>query len=152
MHFAHFDIKLFRIRVLTKAQTADPRKRKLNLTVFTLVSWLLSLAILRLLTQGRLSRINAWLGGAVWLMELALFVPAVIFTRRDNVLTPCAVSQLIYRIEKVLPSLYNLNSFMQSYKIIRMRIIRWRIFYSFLREDQLSQTLLASSIKGAQGA
>lgn len=79
MHFAHFDIILFCIRVLTKVRTADPRKRKLNLTVFTLVSWLLSLAILQLLTQGRLSRINAWLGGAVWLMELALFVPAVIF-------------------------------------------------------------------------
>ena len=117
MHFAHFDIILFCIRVLTKVRTADPRKRKLNLTVFTLVSWLLSLAILRLLTQGRLSRINAWLGGAVWLMELALFVPAVIFTRRDNVLTPCAVSQLIYRIKKVLPSLYELKIMCKDKKL-----------------------------------
>ena len=48
----------------------------LNLTVFTLVSWLLSLAILRLLTQGHLSRIDAWLGGAVWLMELVLIAVA----------------------------------------------------------------------------
>lgn len=48
----------------------------LNLTVFTLVSWLLSLAILRLLTQGRLSRVDAWLGGAVWAVEMVLIAAA----------------------------------------------------------------------------
>lgn len=48
----------------------------LNLTVFTLVSWLLSLAILRLLTQGRLSRVDAWLGGAVWATLTALIAAA----------------------------------------------------------------------------
>ena len=48
----------------------------LNLTVFTLVSWLLSLAILRLLTQGRLSRVDAWLGGAVWAVETVLIAAA----------------------------------------------------------------------------
>ena len=48
----------------------------LNLTVFTLVSWLLSLAILRLLTQGRLSRVDAWLGGGVWVAETVLIVAA----------------------------------------------------------------------------
>ena len=48
----------------------------LNLTVFTLVSWLLSLAILRLLTQGRLSRMDAWLGGGVWAAETVLIAAA----------------------------------------------------------------------------
>ena len=48
----------------------------LNLTVFTLVSWLLSLAILRLLTQGRLSRMDAWLGGGVWAVETVLIAAA----------------------------------------------------------------------------
>ena len=48
----------------------------LNLTVFTLVSWLLSLAILRLLTQGRLSRVDAWLGGGVWATLTALIAAA----------------------------------------------------------------------------
>ena len=48
----------------------------LNLTVFTLVSWLLSLAILRLLTQGRLSRVDAWLGGGVWAAETVLIAAA----------------------------------------------------------------------------
>lgn len=44
----------------------------LNLTVFTLVSWLLSLVVLRLLTQGRLNLLDKWLGGGVWLTELVL--------------------------------------------------------------------------------
>ena len=44
----------------------------LNLVVFTLVSWLLSLAVLWLLTQGRLRRTDAWLGGGVWMTELAM--------------------------------------------------------------------------------
>ncbi len=44
----------------------------LNLGVFTLVSWLLSLAVLRLLTQGRLNLLDKWLGGGVWLTELVL--------------------------------------------------------------------------------
>lgn len=48
----------------------------LNLTVFTLVSWLLSLAILRLLTQGRLNRMDAWLGGGVWAAETVLIAAA----------------------------------------------------------------------------
>jgi len=48
----------------------------LNLTVFTLVSWLLSLAILRLLTRGRLSRMDAWLGGGVWAAETVLISAA----------------------------------------------------------------------------
>lgn len=48
----------------------------LNLTVFTLVSWLLSLAILRLLTQGSLSRMDAWLGGGVWAAETVLIAAA----------------------------------------------------------------------------
>jgi len=48
----------------------------LNLTVFTLVSWLLSLAILRLLTPGRLSLLDRWLGGAVWISELVLISAA----------------------------------------------------------------------------
>ena len=48
----------------------------LNLTVFTLVSWLLSLAILRLLTQGSLSRVDAWLGGGVWATETVLIAAA----------------------------------------------------------------------------
>lgn len=48
----------------------------LNLTAFTLVSWLLSLAILRLLTQGRLKRIDTWLGGAVWLTEMVIIAAA----------------------------------------------------------------------------
>ena len=50
----------------------------LNLTVFTLVSWLLSLAVLRLLTPGRLSLIDKWLGGAVWLAELVLITMAAL--------------------------------------------------------------------------
>ena len=48
----------------------------LNLTVFTLVSWLLPLAVLRLLTQGRPNRLDTWLGGAVWLTELMLIAVA----------------------------------------------------------------------------
>ena len=44
----------------------------LNLTVFSLVSWLLSLVVLRLLTQGRLNLLDKWLGGGVWLTELVL--------------------------------------------------------------------------------
>ena len=48
----------------------------LNLTLFTLVSWLLSLAILRLLTQGSLSRVDAWLGGGVWATLTVLIVAA----------------------------------------------------------------------------
>lgn len=50
----------------------------LNLTVFTLVSWLLSLAVLRLLTPGRLNRMDKWLGGAVWLTELVLITIAAL--------------------------------------------------------------------------
>ncbi len=50
----------------------------LNLTVFTLVSWLLSLAVLRLLTPGRLSLLDRWLGGAVWLTELVLITIAAL--------------------------------------------------------------------------
>ena len=58
----------------------------LNLTVFTLVSWLLSLAILRLLTQGRLSRVDAWLGGGVWAALTAL-IAAVAMTDGETLLS-----------------------------------------------------------------
>ena len=50
----------------------------LNLTVFTLVSWLLSLAILRLLMPGRLNLLDKWLGGAVWIVELVLITIAAL--------------------------------------------------------------------------
>ena len=46
----------------------------LNLTAFTLVSWVMSLSILRLLTQGQLKSIDRWLGGTVWLTEMVMIV------------------------------------------------------------------------------
>lgn len=85
----------------------------LNLTVFTLVSWLLSLAILRLLTQGRLSRVDAWLGGGVWAAETVL-IAAAAMTDGDSLLGD---SPLLRTAETVGSVLYFA---MQCYYVVRV--------------------------------
>ena len=85
----------------------------LNLTVFTLVSWLLSLAILQLLTQGRLSRVDAWLGGGVWAAETVL-IAAAAMTDGETLLSD---SPLLQTAETVGSVLYFA---MQCYYMVRV--------------------------------
>ena len=85
----------------------------LNLTVFTLVSWLLSLAILQLLTQGRLSRVDAWLGGGVWAAETVL-IAAAAMTDGETLLSD---SPLLQTAETVGSVLYFA---MQCYYMVRI--------------------------------
>ena len=49
----------------------------LNLTLFPLAAWLMSLAVYRLLKQGQVGRFDTYLGGMVWLVVMALMAVAV---------------------------------------------------------------------------
>lgn len=90
----------------------------LNLTVFTLVSWLLSQSILYLQRQGRLTFMEQWLGGAVWLVEMVM-IGTVVITVEEPVFFDISRLQTVEQVGSVL--YFAMQCFYSAKEVIQLR-------------------------------
>lgn len=108
----------------------------LNLIMFTMVSWLLSLSVLALLKQGEISPTERWLGAAVWLAEIILIT---VTTRNDG--QPLLADTPQLRLAELVGSLlyFAMQLYYNTKQIVHLR--RMRLSLANYYDDDMSHML-----------